>query len=150
MEVGGGAVSSSAIDVLSCWTSILRLCRSIDVVPIEPSPTKYCITGIFPGTFISRKMMNSAFSRFLFSRPTYGCTDIKFGDNATKHFACWTCRLRNYNWSNQANHASSIEQAWLAQLFFTLIALRAAFHQRGPVRGQVCEWLWVLQTCITR
>ena len=42
---------------------------------------EYCITGIFPGTFISRKMMVSTFSRFLISRPAHGCTDIKFTES---------------------------------------------------------------------
>ena len=54
----------------------------------------YCITGIFPGTFISRKMTIVTFSRFLFSRPTHGCIDIKYRDNATKRSACWTCQCR--------------------------------------------------------
>ena len=43
---------------------------------LEEGILKYCITGIFPGTFISRKMMYSTFSRFLISRPAHGCTDI--------------------------------------------------------------------------
>ena len=45
---------------------------------------KYCITGIFPGTFIYRKLVISTFSRFLISRLAYGCTDIKFTENATE------------------------------------------------------------------
>ena len=46
----------------------------------------YCITGIFPGTFISRKMMFSTFSRFLISRPAHGCTDIKFTESVCFRF----------------------------------------------------------------
>ena len=47
---------------------------------------KYCITGIFPGTFISRKMMFSTFSRFLISRPAHGCTDIIFTESVCFRF----------------------------------------------------------------
>ena len=46
----------------------------------------YCITGIFPGTFISRKMMFSTFSRFLISRPAHGCTDIKITESVCFRF----------------------------------------------------------------
>ena len=46
----------------------------------------YCITGIFPGTFISRKMMFSTFSRFFISRPAHGCTDIKFTESVCFRF----------------------------------------------------------------
>ena len=48
--------------------------------------SKYCITGIFPGTFISRKMMFSTFSRFLISRPAHGCIDIKFTESVCFRF----------------------------------------------------------------
>ena len=37
----------------------------------------YCITGIFPRTLISGKMMISTFSQFLFSQLAHGWTDIK-------------------------------------------------------------------------
>ena len=43
----GGAVSSSTIDVLSCWTSILRLCRSLDAALIEHSPTHQALPLTF-------------------------------------------------------------------------------------------------------
>ena len=46
----------------------------------------YCITGIFPGTFISRKMMFSTFSRFLISRPAHGCSDIIFTESVCFRF----------------------------------------------------------------
>ena len=46
----------------------------------------YCIAGIFPGTFIPRKMMFSTFSRFLISRPAHGCTDIKFTESVCFRF----------------------------------------------------------------
>ena len=46
--------------------------------------------GIFPGTFISRKMIISTFSQFLFSWPTHGCTNTKFSVNATKRLSSWT------------------------------------------------------------
>ena len=54
----------------------------------------YCIIGIFPGTFISRKMLILTFSGFSFSRPTHGCIDLKFSDNATKRSGCRTCQCR--------------------------------------------------------
>ena len=41
------------------------------------------------------------------------------------------------------SHISSIELIWLTLLFCALIALRAALHLVGPVRGQVenlCEY----------
>ena len=50
------------------------------------SNAEYCITGIFPGTFISRKMMFSTFSRFLISRPVHGCTDIEFTESVCFRF----------------------------------------------------------------
>ena len=53
---------------------------------IAPAGMLYCITGIFPGTFISRKMMFSTFSRFLISRPAHGCTDIKLTESVCFHF----------------------------------------------------------------
>ena len=33
--------------------------------------------------------MISTFSRFLISRPAYGCTDIKFTENATECIRFW-------------------------------------------------------------
>ena len=50
----------------------------------------YCITGIFPGTFISRKMMISTFSVFCFPRHANGCTDTKFSVNGTQRFGSCT------------------------------------------------------------
>ena len=45
--------------------------------------------------------------------------------------------------AEKQSHTSSIELTWLTLLFSALIALRAALHQVGPVRGQAekpCEY----------
>ena len=66
---------------------LMEICRGN---PSTELSFTYCITGIFPGTFISRKMMISTFFHFLFSRQAHGCTDTKFSANATKRFGSWT------------------------------------------------------------
>ena len=70
-------------------TNTTRLDTHVRVMNIGPPLTwynRYCITGIFPGTFISRKIMFSTFSRFLISRPAHGCTDIIFTESVCFRF----------------------------------------------------------------
>ena len=84
---------------------------------------RYCIMGICPGTFISRKMMISTFSRFLFSQPAHVCTNYEFSVNSDDSFCAeFVCAEQK-----SQSYFSSIELARQALLIYTLIALSATY-----------------------
>ena len=70
------------------YLNIYRSVCTIIKVHTNDMLAKYCITGIFPRTFIFRKNDDFNYFPFLFSQPAHGGTDTKFSVNATNCLNC--------------------------------------------------------------